>query len=60
MVTFKSPGGGLLPCDLNKIIGKVAKKEIIKDESILLKHVNNKPLFLKKLLEQELGQGRLF
>ncbi len=39
MVTFKSPGGGLLPCDLNKIIGKVAKKEIIKDESILLKHV---------------------
>ncbi len=39
MVTFKSPGGGLLPCDLKKIINKVARKKIIKDENILLKNV---------------------
>jgi sialic acid synthase len=39
MVTFKSPGGGLLPCDLNKVINKVTRMKIVKDENILLKHV---------------------
>ena len=38
-LTIKSPGGGLDPFELNKIIGKKAKKSIYIDDMILLKDV---------------------
>jgi len=38
-LTIKSPGGGLSPYQINKIIGKKAKKTIYIDDNILLKDV---------------------
>ena len=38
-LTIKSPGGGLNPYELNKILGKKAKKLINIDDIILLKDV---------------------
>ncbi len=38
-LTIKSPGGGLFPYEMDKLIGKKAKKIIYADENILLKDV---------------------
>ncbi len=34
---FKSPGTGIMPYEINRIIGKITKRDIDKDEIILLK-----------------------
>ena len=36
---FKSPGDGLPPSKLNMIVGKIAKKDFLKESLILLKDI---------------------
>ena len=38
-LNFKSPGGGLKPYDYKKILNKRIKKNIFKDDLILLKKI---------------------
>ena len=38
-LNFKSPGNGLSPNKLNMIVGKIAKKNFLRESLILLKDI---------------------
>ena len=40
-LTIKSPGGGLEPYKIRQLIGKIVKKEIFKEEKVLIKNIKN-------------------
>ena len=50
-LSFKSPGGGLKPYEIKKVLGKLTNKKLFKDDCIKLKDLTKKSELSKRLFK---------